>query len=172
MSAAFPVGRRRGRPKHQPSTETGTPELLFKRAYQETMEAIDLCLERDIINDKQHSYGLHLRWLHTIRFGAPGVSAFDLTRIYGYDAGEEDDPRWRQAREAEYQEAIAQLHAIGRFDPVIQVCVYNERPFYLNRRWLTSAFDNRRLAGRIEREIMALREGLDALVVHWQKSGH
>jgi hypothetical protein len=170
MPHAFMPARRRGRPKFdQPSTETGTPELIFKRAHQETAEAIDVCLERNILNAEQHWCGLHLRWLHTIRFGAPGVSAFDLTRIDGYDMGI-DDPKWRHARETEYQNAIKLLLASQRFDQVMSVCVYNERPLYLKRAWMQHAFGDRQMAQRIHTDITKLREGLDVLVAHWHKA--
>src|SRR5687768_1079949 len=129
MVHAFAPARSRGRPKKTPAPstrgETGTAELMFKRAHQETTEAIDLCLERRLINDAQHWSGLHLRWLHTIRFGAPGISALDLTRLCGDEPGEQDDPDWRAAREMEYMDAINLLKSARRLTPVLTVCVYN-----------------------------------------------
>lgn len=162
---------RRGRPAStRPATDYGTPELIFKRAHAETMEAIDLCRERKIIDGDQHWCGLHLRWLYTIRYGAPGVSAIDLTRIDGYAmAAAEDSPLWRHAREAEFAEAIALLRAKQKQLLVMQVCVYNERPHFLRRESLRAAYDSPAIARRIERELAQFIAGLDLLVRLWKQ---
>lgn len=172
MTHAFMPSRGRGRPKKAPvpSQDTGTPELIFKRAYDETAEAIDLCRARNLITDEQHRAGMHLRWLHTIRFGAPGVSAYDLTRASGAELRAANDLLWHRAREEEYQDAIELLRTVKRLDDVMGVCVYNERPFYLKREWLHRAYDDRYVAARIERAICHLQDGLDTLVHGWKKS--
>ncbi|MFZ4111533.1 MAG: hypothetical protein ACOYKQ_13815 [Polymorphobacter sp.] len=161
---------RRGRPaNNRTSADFGTPELIFKRAHAETMEAIDLCRERRIITADQHWCGLHLRWLYTLRYGAPGVSAVDLTRIDGYAmAAAEDSPVWRAAREAEFAHAITLLRTHRRCDLVMQVCVFNERPVFLRREALRAAFDTPQIARTIARELDQFISGMDLLVREWK----
>ncbi len=123
------LATRRGRPKSAPlpTHDLGTPELIFKRAHSETSEAIDLCLERGLITPAQHRAGMHFRWLYTLRYGAPGVTAVDLTRINGFALAQEADPHFRQAREAEFDEAVTILQHARAYAIVMAICVYNER---------------------------------------------
>lgn len=162
---------KRGRPKSapKPQTDHGTPELILKRACGETSEAIDLCLQRHIITADQHRSGLHLRWLYTIRYGAPNISALDMTRGAGNHIPLEDDPNWRRAREDDYAQAVTILKSRKLYEPVMQVCIYDERPIFLRRDITARAFDDRALLSRIEREIEELNDGLDLLVQLWKK---
>ena len=163
MPKAFAMSRRQGRPKKtRPSIDLGTPELIYKRAYHSTMEAIDLCLEHAIITPAQHSCGLHLRWLYTIRYGAPGISALPLTPLYNAPLSKQDDPLWRQARETEYREAIALLKSYHCANEVMRICVHNERLFHLNQPQPSSATN----------PIPALKEGLSLLAKHWKRNPH
>lgn len=158
---------RRGRPKSdRPRTDMGTPELILKRALDETAEAIDLCLQRRIITRDQHWCGLHLRWLYTIRYGAPGISAIDLTRIDGMEMIE-DSLEWRSAREKEFSDAAQRLKSKRCYQPVMQLCVFNERPNFLRRDVTASAFDNTQRSDQIEHDISRLHDGLDLLVDYW-----
>ncbi len=162
---SFPT--RRGRPKQATSsTDPGTPELIMKRAHGVTAEPIDLCLERNIITEEQHWCGLHLRWLYTIRYGTPNISALNLMRGAGEDIAE-DDPDWRAAREEELQDAVDLLASKRRYEPVAGLCIYNEPARFLNRELLCRAYNSQSIAHTIEREIDILRDGLDLLVHHW-----
>lgn len=165
MPLAFTPSRGRGRPRKTACTETGTPELVMKRALQVTGEAIDLCHERGFITDSQHWCGLHLRWLHTIRFGAPGISAYNLLRVDNWRESEEDDPRWRSAREMEYQQAIQLLQSIRCLKPVMSVCIYNERPSSL-----IPARQRPATTQHMQQEISGLQEGLTALTREWKRT--
>ena len=160
---SFP--RRRGRPKNiQKGTDTGTPELVMKRLMGETIEALDLCLERGIITSAQHWCGIHLRWLYTLRHGAPGVRALDPTHLGGCDI-KVDDPLWRTARELEYHEAITLLAQSGHALLIMNLCIYNERPAFLSRlHGATFAQMKPR-----QRAILNVREGLDKLVTLWKR---
>lgn len=162
---------RRGRPAApRPTTDYGTPELIFKRAHGHTAEAIDLCRERGIITAEQHWCGLHLRWLYTLRYGAPNVSATDLTRVDGYAMAAPDDSLiWRSAREAEFAEAVLLLRQHRRCEPVMRVCVFNERPSFLSQTRLREAFDRPTLRQRIEQEMIELQEGLELLKTLWRR---
>lgn len=140
--------RRRGRPRQNRITrDTGTPELVMKRLRGETAESLDLYLERGVISAEQHWCGIHLRWLYTLRFGAPGVRATDPTHLGGMEV-KADDPTWRALREAEYNEAIGLLGRRCKH-VLLNVSVYNERPGV--------------------QDTIYLREALDLLALHWRR---
>lgn len=156
MSAAQHA--RRGRPRvYREERDCGTPELQFKRAHGATAEALDLCLEKGLITQAQHWCGIHLRWLYTLRYGAPGLRAVDLLHVDGLDI-EGDDPDWRQAREAEYNDALLHIRAHGAASALINICVHNERPLFLQK-----------ISSRSEKELAKFRDGLDVLVSHWNR---
>lgn len=165
-SVVLQFPRRRGRPrKSLPKKDTGTQELARKRRSGETAEALDLCLELGIINNLHHWCGMHLRWLHTLRYGTPGPQTIDLTYIGGTPTNP-DDPHWRTEREREYSEAIACLRRAGHADLVGRVCIYNDRPLFLkaehNKKKIPSA------ASAAERN--SLVAGLEALCCHWRRT--
>lgn len=154
--------RRRGRPRTaRPRHDTGTPELVMKRLKQETAEALDLCLERSIITLEQHWCGVHLRWLYTLRYGAPGTRAVDPTHLGGKET-RADNQEWRVAREKEYQEAVQELSACGVNTAVMDLCIHNIRPGILNAR-------SARVLKKHEREMRKIQEGLEILVKHWER---
>jgi len=147
--------RKRGRPKSaQKGSDSGTPELAMKRLLGETAETLDLCLERGIINAQQHWCGIHLRWLYTLRYGAPGLRAIDPTHIGGMEV-KIDDPEWRIAREKEYSDAIKKITVSGHALLLMNLCIYNERPKFLN---LTSQTMNKDLKETTEM-LANLRDG-------------
>lgn len=147
--------------------DPGTPELAMKRALGATAEPIDLCLERGLITPEQHRCALHLRWLHTIRHGAPGVTALDWSRGPGKDLFEEDDPRWRAHRERDYREALALLRARGYAAELLPCIVYGEPPAFLNHARFHAAFTDPAQADAIQREAARFAEGLELLVECW-----
>ncbi len=161
---------RRGRPPKSPErVDLGTPELRFKQACGVTAEPIDLCRDRQLITPQQHWSGLHLRWLYTIRYGAP-----HLTTHYG-DAAEKagnapDDPTWRQSREAEYHAATALLQQQLHYEPVMRLCIYNEQPRFLLPRLQQNAWKNIRLAEQLAAEHRQLCDGLELLCQHWKQA--
>lgn len=161
MILRFP--RKRGRPRiSRPHRDTGTPELVMKRLKQETAEALDLCLERGIITLEQHWCGVHLRWLYTLRHGAPGVRAIDPTHLGGKET-KTDDQEWRIAREAEFHEAMRKLMQGNCAAFVINLCIHNERPGFLRTRGTA------RNAAKHQREMTKIQEGLELLVRHWER---
>lgn len=153
---AFP--RRRGRPRSAAKgKDTGTPELALRRQRGETQEPLDYCLQRRLITPEQHWCGIHLRWLYTLRHGAPTVRAVDTTHFGGHEV-KTDDPQWRAAREQEYHEAIMRMRPGGHAPLVVGVCVYNERPAFMKGR--AAHAESQNIIGR-------LCEGLDILVALW-----
>lgn len=161
---------RRGRPRTPPreQTDPGTPELRLKHALGVTAEPIDLCFARQLINADQHWSGLHLRWLYTLRYGAPNLT----TRYTDTECGPASDnnaDEWRIAREAEYHTAITLLHAHQRYESVMRLCVFNESPVFLNPHLRERAWQEPVLARQLERSYRTLTEGLDLLARHWQR---
>ncbi|MDE3059740.1 MAG: hypothetical protein KGJ06_01865 [Pseudomonadota bacterium] len=158
--AVLSFSRRRGRPRsvHR-GTDTGTPELIMKRLKGETAETLDLCLARNIITREQHWCGIHLRWLYTLRYGAPGVRAVDPSHFGGREI-KTDDPEWRSSREKEYHDAMRILAAGSNVALALSICIHNERPNFLY------AQTARQIAAA-EKGILSLRNALDALAAHW-----
>lgn len=161
MSAAvilqFPA--RRGRPrKNLPKNDRGTNELIKKRAAGDTAESLDLCLQRSIITSQQHWCGIHLRWLYTLRYGAPGVRAIDPAHLGGIEIKPED-PDWKEQRESEYNEAVKTLRRAGLSDLMLSICIFNERPNFLK----TPAS----LKHHKTLEVEMLKKGLDTLCALW-----
>ncbi|MFO0389870.1 MAG: hypothetical protein ACK502_09180 [Alphaproteobacteria bacterium] len=133
ISYANTLTRKRGRPKiDKPMLDSGTAELVMKRLSGETTEALDLCLKRELISKKQHWCGVHLRWLYTLRFGAPGVRAIDTAHLGGTELKLHDNI-WLSAREEEYQTALAHLSRSGNTSLVMNICIFNERPVFLKK---------------------------------------
>ena len=160
------MARRRGRPReHRPEHDPGTPELAAKRAAGQTMETLDLCLARGILTPQQHWCGIHLRWLYTLRYGAPGVRALDTAHAGGMDI-RPDDPAWREAREMEYQAALKYLRP-AQAASVLSLCIFNERPFWLAARESISAAH----ACRVEAAVALIQEGFAALERLWCRKG-
>lgn len=154
---------RRGRPKTRSiKKDTGTPELVMHRLKGETTEALDLLLARELITGEQHWCGIHLRWLYTLRHGAPGVRAVDTTHLGGMEI-KADDPEWRQAREKEFHEAI---HALGSYNSALlmNLCIYNDRPDCLRNvsRHALKTMNYR------QHQLDAIRTALDSLAAHWR----
>ncbi|MFM9889754.1 MAG: hypothetical protein ACKVOE_03785 [Rickettsiales bacterium] len=159
---------RRGRPAKSPEThDYGTPELRFKHAHGLTAEPIDVCLERDLISRAQHRSGLHLRWLYTLRYGAPS-----LTTRYA-DAscrdGPADDGQWRSLREREYHEASRLLKAHRCYEPVMRLAVFNETPSFLSVGLRARCWEDARIAAQINHAHQQLTQGLELLTTLWRK---
>lgn len=153
--------RKRGRPKTiRTPKDHGTEELQAKRKANVTAEPLDLCLERGIISQEQHWCGIHLRWLYTLRYGAPGVRALDPTHMGGAE-NKMDDPVWREAREQEYHEAMKLLTDKGYAKLLASLCIYNERPVFLETAQKNKA--------KNVTYINSMVDGLDILVRHWRR---
>lgn len=156
--------RRRGRPKNnRPARDTGTPEMLIKRAMGLTTESLDLCLQRGVINERQHWCGIHLRWLYTLRNGAPTPKTTDF-EYSDHGNIKTDDPQWKEEREREYGAAINLLTKSGHSLMLLNICVYNERPRFLNMSKEEMARNSESIAANISR----LRDGLDILSTLWK----
>lgn len=160
---------RRGRPPRPVfhGHDLGTPELCFKRAHGLTDEPIDRLLHRGLISQNQHWCGLHLRWLYTLRYGAPCLTTHYHDARHSSVAGE-DDPTWRLLREREYVEAAALLKTKQHYEPVMRLCVFNELPAFLNARLQAQALARPELAQTLNARHHLLLEGLSTLEMHWR----
>src|ERR1700752_1949678 len=109
---------RRGRPRRKEAMklreerDLGTLELQAKRLRGLTKEAIDICKEKSIIDEDQYAASLHFRWLYTLRFGVPTISAVNPEFGYGRDLRSNDE-KWQAEREKEYGLAVTNLRSCG-----------------------------------------------------------
>ena len=153
------LSQRRGRPKKQhEGKDCGTPELMAKRSHGLTAETLDICLKRDIITTDEHWAGIHFRWLYTLCFGAPGISALDISYLGGRSLKTENQD-WQKQREQEYAAAIAYLRAQNSKSLVMNICLFNQCPAFLQ----TPATVKQESVYRRYKEYVAFKEALAGL---------
>lgn len=162
---------RRGRPRRiqQDTRDLGTAELRRNHALGTTTEPIDLCVQKKLITPAQHWCGLHLRWLYTIRYGAPSLTTHYILEATSSGPAQDCDA-WRIQREQEYRQAVDLLHRYRRYEPVMRVSVYNELPAFLNPALMQRAWSQPALASRLHTVHTRLQEGLELLVGHWKRT--
>lgn len=159
---------RRGRPpKAQPQPDLGTPETQSKRGQGLLKEPIDLLLERRQITRDQHWCGLHLRWLYTLRYGAPSITSPWWRMLEQTHSPQQREANWQEAREREYAEIRSALLAKNCYTEVMQLCVYNEMPLFLKPEILREAARKPQLLWQLEQRREQLCEGLDILTHRW-----
>lgn len=152
--------RRRGRPALQKEkTDLGTAELRFKKAFDITTEAIDLCLKKDLITQEQHQSAIRLRWLYTLKFGSPDISAYSLDGV-GASCFRADDEAWLSARHYEYATALKELDLIRAKKIVMNISIFNMFPSFLQRRKLDI---NSSVLKQNQTQLLKFQEGLDIL---------
>lgn len=123
--------RRRGRPKKPyEGADKGTAELREKRSQNLTIEPLDLCLNRGLITEQQHNAGIRLRWLYTLKFGAPTISSYCIDDIGGHSCKYEDSS-WTARRQSEYSLIIQALKENGSRKTVMDICVFSLMPTFL-----------------------------------------
>lgn len=151
--------KKRGRPViYKEKTDKGTIELRKKRLLNLTDEPLDLCLKKGLISNEQHSAGIRLRWLYTLRYGAAGISAYCAEgkgRTTKYD-----NDKWMQQRQAEYNIYIAGLNKAGYRTVVMNICIFNQHPLFLLP--VNNMLDKKDIERR-NIMLLALRNGLDLI---------
>lgn len=148
--------RRRGRPTiAREKIDKGTPELQAKRQKEYTTEAIDLCFRKGLIEDYQLDAAIRLRWLYTLNFGAATVSCYDPMKKGAEIKNFNED--WLSIRRKEFDIAMKALGAVNAKRIVLNVSVFNYRPFFL------MGFANYKSGRRRISELLKFREGLDIL---------
>ncbi len=144
---------RRGRPKTKPANSN---QLLIRKRMLSIIEPLDLCLVHQMISPEAHKAGLHLRWLYTLRFGAPSISSTDLTLEAGTST-KVRNTHWQSEKEREYRAAVQLLDKIRARGVVFNVCIYNKLPRILKDKSLHQSI----------REFETLKEGLEELYRYW-----
>lgn len=156
--------RRRGRPcQNKPAQDKGTPELRAKRAAGVTLEPVDLCFEKTLINDAQHKAARRLLWLYRMRHGSPWVKAIDWDAEGASAYHPEDSDAWHALREEELAGALETLERERCKKTVLDVCVFQKMPSFL--------FSYGCKTRREYQELEQLRHGLDVLVDYWKRRG-
>lgn len=153
---------RRGRPRLvKKDSDAGTPELQQKRATGTTAEPLDLLLSRRLISEKQHAAGRRLRWLYTLTFGTPHVTAtsFDLFESRTLRL---DNTAWRAKKETEYQQAVGILRKHRCLEVVQAVSIFDERS-----RWFTGITEKYGLS-QMPPELKRLSAGLTLLAYFFE----
>lgn len=158
----------RGRPRTRTDApDYGTPELRMKRMIHATDEPLDLCLSRGLITSGQHRAGMHLRWLYTVRYGAPVITSRYRELEEGQNPAPQDE-HWRALREQEYGAAITLLRDAKRYEPVMRLCIYNEIPVFLDATIIARAWNNPNLSTMLSQRHRQIVDGLDLLEQCWK----
>jgi hypothetical protein len=122
--------KKRGRPSSiDIKTDKGTRELQKKREQHMTVEPLDLCLKNRIITPLEHASGIKLRWIYTLRFGAPTVQSKSLqTNLH---TNREYDEEFLQNIQRKYRTIIETLKQARAHKVVMNICIFNESPQFL-----------------------------------------
>jgi hypothetical protein len=123
--------KRRGRPcLARPEVDLGTEQLRAKRQYGITMEPLDYLHQRGLLTDRQHKTGLWLRWLYTLRHGAPTLQS-SLCHIPGKASTRTEEER--MTLEAQYLEAITILKQYHAAESVCALVIHHQFPRTIDR---------------------------------------
>lgn len=155
---------KRGRPRLvKKEIDKGTPELQQKQRLGLTAEPLDLLLQKKRINARQHAAGRRLRWLYTLVFGSPLLTAGRLD-LFEERTLKLDNAAWRQKKELEYQQAICLLKARGYLELIQAVCIFEERA-----KWFSGAILGHDLK-TLPPELKNLEKGLSLLADYFEGS--
>lgn len=150
---------KRGRPKSdRPKFDTGTPELILKRATAAPTDPtlstspIDILKARKLISDEAHSAAVYFNALRKLVFGKAHPAAIDLTAVSQGGMPEELD---LADAERKYRDACATMRGYSRHAlDAVENLVVHERP----APWM---FTGRGRRDRAQNQFMA---GLAALL--------
>ena len=148
---------KRGRPRGE-----GAKADKPKRVLARHQEVLDFMFAKGIITDEELWAGMHLRWLYTLKFGAPGVSAAEMEHFYGREIKIED-PEWQEAREKEYGEAINKLRELKAHKLVMNITIFNAVPQFMGGLSLKNSGN----AAIKHKEFKLFIEGLNMLCKLW-----
>jgi hypothetical protein len=142
---------KRGRPRKITSAirrDLGTEQLQAKRQQNLTIEPFDLLLAKSIISEDEHRAGIHLRWLYTLKNGAPNISAMAMDMQYGRELRCESDS-WRARREAEYDAALEVLKANAAVELILDAAVYGVMKYPIKAEFLLRLRDGLQLLCKV-----------------------
>lgn len=150
--------KKRGRPKNSIYLiNKGTPELQAKRRMNLTIESLDICLKKNIIDNDQHRSGIKLRWFYTVIFGAPTIQSKSIK--LKFFKSKNYDEVFLQKLEKKYYEVLQQLKEIYAHRVVMSVCIHNEFPKFLT---LGKYSDNQK--GKFIQGMILLDEELSKII--------
>lgn len=153
---------RRGRPRLvKKDIDKGTPELQQKMKAGLTAEPLDLLLARKLITHQQHAAGRRLRWLYTLVFCTPHVTASSF-ELFESRTLRLDNASWRAKKEMEYQQAISLLRKHRCLEVVQAVSIFEERS-----RWFSSLTEKYGLSA-LPPELKKLNTGLALLAQYFE----
>lgn len=111
--------------------DLGTQELVFKRGLNITKEPLDLCFEKGLITLSQHQYGIRLRWLYSLRFGAIGISSNFPKDLLSQSQSRDAD--WLSSKQHEYKTITEKLKSQNVQKIISDICIHNIWPTFLTR---------------------------------------
>ncbi|MDA0780985.1 MAG: hypothetical protein PQ612_01355 [Rickettsiales bacterium] len=160
--------RKRGRPKTlKVEKDYGTPQLQTKKNLGITTEPLDLCLKKKLISQDEHEAGIRLRWLYTLRFGSPNISAYSYEKI-STGSFRNDDENWLKERSLEYENAMKELCKINAKRIVMNICI-----FHLRSSFLLPYYDGITIseANKRKKLFTTFKDGMEVLATSLGKKG-
>lgn len=112
----------------------GRPKIYYDfthdmNRHKRVRESIDTCLQNGLLTLSQHRLALKLRWLYTVQFGLPTVSAYNILKIKGRDIPKYDEQKLFELRD-EYKRVteylLMQNKLAGRL--FMSVVIHNKIP--------------------------------------------
>jgi hypothetical protein len=146
-------GLKMRRKKRLRCQDAGTHELRVKRSLNLTLEPLELCYRKGLIEPHHYHAGYHLRWLRSLRFGSAHIHAHDCFDLGGLYIPRITDDVFLAKMNKKYITSTKILDDINCYKIVMSVCIYMERPRFL---------DNCTFAKK-SYELKLLRKGLDEL---------
>lgn len=123
--------QKRGRPrKNSPKIDYGTKELLRKKDICNNLETLDLLLKYEIIPIEEYDAGMHFRWLYTIIFGSPKITAYNLKKEYKQSAAIKSE-EWLAQKHKEYYKCIRIFEQYDCKKMAINFCIFDIKPSFL-----------------------------------------
>jgi hypothetical protein len=145
---------KRGRPKlNKDPIDYGTPELQRKRKQNLTIEALDLCLKKNLINEIEHQAGMKLRWLYSLKFGSPNIRAYSFNNE-GPCNKYEDNPQWLKKKSDEYISFLNELQKYKAKNTVMNIAIFNIRGSFLT---------NTDISRQVMKDYKTFKSGINAI---------
>ncbi|MFQ3307513.1 MAG: hypothetical protein ACI8ZF_000766 [Candidatus Midichloriaceae bacterium] len=117
--------KKRGRPKStNDKIDKGTKELQIKKQANITLEAIDLCLNKNIISKKEHAKCMKFRWLYTLKHGAPTLQS-KLLQTYLIWTEKQYEENFLKDMYNKYKYVLCELKKNNCDKLILGICVFN-----------------------------------------------
>jgi hypothetical protein len=116
--------RKRGRPKSCKNSSAIFGNVSAKKKIIVSLEPLDVYFKNKIISEDEHQSGMRLRWLYTLRYGAPTLQT-KLLQQQGFES-KYNDEEWLMKKQQQYRFIIGELQKSDLAKIVLGVCVFNE----------------------------------------------